>query len=100
HQEFQPAASTSISNSETSHGQTVPVEDAHRQPYAASGNADADLWLRSAIVGRRGQAAGVPDLDLRVQDGRGRAGLLRFRLRPARAAGRDGRGPSLFALQS
>ena len=87
-------------DSEAGHGETVSVEDPHRQPHAASGNADAELRLRSATVGRRRQAAGVSDLDLRVPDRRRRPGLLRLRLGPARAAGGNGRGPGLFAVQS
>ena len=55
------------------------------------GNADAELRLRSAAVGRRGQAAGVPDLDLRVQIGGRGARLLRLRLRPQGAAERHRR---------
>src|SRR5437879_13392067 len=96
--EFQRTARISI-NSEIGHGKTVSVENPYRQPYVASGNADADLWLRFAALGRRHQAAGFSDLDLRLQDGRRWAGLLRFRRRPARAAVRDGRGPRLSALQ-
>src|SRR5882724_3076087 len=70
-------------DSEARHGETVSVQDPHRQPHAASGNADAELRLRSAIVGGRRQATGIPDLDLRVSDRRRRPGLLRLRLRPA-----------------
>ena len=67
---------------------------------AASRNADAELRLRPDALGRRGQAAGVPDLDLRVQHRRGRPRLLRLRLGPQAAAGRHRRRPRLFALQS
>src|SRR5215208_1169092 len=72
-----------------SHGETVSVEDPHRQPHAPSRNADAELRLRSAIVGRSGQTTGFPDVNLRLQDRRRRAGLLRFRLWPARASRGD-----------
>src|SRR5882757_4200571 len=84
--------------SEAVHGKAVSVEDSHRQPYAASGNADADLRLRSATVGRSRQTTGVPDLDLRVPDRRGRTGFLRLRLGPARPARGYGRWPGLFAV--
>src|SRR3982074_3864908 len=77
-------------DSETGHGETVSVEDPHRQPHAASRNADAELRLRSATVGRGRQTTGLPDLDLRLEDPRRRTGLLRFRLRSARAARGDG----------
>src|SRR5947209_15533690 len=76
------------SDSETGHGETVSVEDPHRQPHAASRNADAELRLRSATVGRSRQTTGLPDLDLRLQDCRRRTGLLRFRLGSARASRR------------
>src|SRR3954469_23004128 len=39
-------------DSEAGHGQTVSVEDPHRQPHAASRNVDAELRLRSATVRR------------------------------------------------
>src|SRR6202521_4971756 len=42
-------------DSEAGHGETVSVEDPHRQPHAASRNAHAELWLRSATVGRSRQ---------------------------------------------
>src|SRR5258708_6661053 len=87
-------------DSETGHGETVSVEDPHRQPHAASRNADAELRLRSATVGRSRQTTGLPDLNLRLQDRRRRTGLLRFRLGSARASRGDGRGPGLFAVQS
>ena len=32
-------------DSEAGHGQTLSVEDSHRQPHAASRNADAELRL-------------------------------------------------------
>src|SRR6202040_3501678 len=80
-------------DSETGHGETVSVEDPHRQPYAASRNADAELRLRSATVGRSRQTTRFPDLDLRLQARRRRTELLRFRLGSARASRRDGRGP-------
>jgi hypothetical protein len=51
-----------------------------------------------AAVGGRGQAAGVPDLDLRVQFGRGGPRLLRLRLRPQASRQRAaGRGSSIRA---
>src|SRR3981081_3988380 len=73
-------------DSEIGHGETVSVEDPHRQPHAPSRHADDELRLRSATVGRGRQTTGLPDLDLRLQDRRRRTGLLRFRLRSARAA--------------
>src|ERR1700676_676366 len=73
-------------DSEAGHGETVSVEDPHRQPHAASRNADAELRLRSATVGGSRQTTGLPDLDLRLQDRRRRTGLLRFRLGSARAS--------------
>src|SRR5437588_7946688 len=87
-------------HSETGHGETVSLEDPHRQPHAASGNADAELRLRPATVGRGRQTTGVPDLDLRLSDRRRRTGLLRFRLGSARASRGDGRGAGLFTVQS
>src|SRR6266699_5421300 len=86
-------------DSETGHGETVSVEDPHRQPHAASRNTDAELRLRSATVGRSRQTTDLPDLDLRLSDRRRRPGLLRFRFGPARASRGDGRGPGLFAVQ-
>src|SRR5260370_9658618 len=77
-------------DSETGHGETVSIKDPHRQPHAASRNADAELRLRSATVGRSRQTAGLPDLDLRLQDRRRWTGLLRFRLGSPRAARWDG----------
>lgn len=50
-------------------------------------------------LGRGGQAAGVPHLHLRFQDGRGWPRLLRLRVGPPRAARREGGGPRLFTLQ-
>src|SRR6202790_3180237 len=94
----QPTAAFSNPDRETGHGETVSVEDPHRQPYAASRNADAELWLRSATVGRSRQTTGLPDLDLRFQDRRRRTGLLRFRFGSARASRGNGRGPGLFAV--
>src|SRR5215216_5630270 len=81
-----PLATIPIQTARQSHGETVSVEDPHRQPHAPSRNADAELRLRSAIVGRSRQAAGLPDVDFRVQDRRRRAGLLRFRLGTTRAS--------------
>src|SRR6267143_5436175 len=87
-------------DSEAGHGETVSIEDPHRQPHAASRNADAELRLRSATVGRSCQTTDLPDLDLCLSDRRRRQGLLRFRLGSARASRGDGRGPGLFAVQS
>src|SRR6266446_8082070 len=87
-------------DSEAGHGETVSIEDPHRQSHAASRDADAELRLRSATVGRSRQTTGLPDLDLRLQDRRRRTGLLRFHLGSARASRGDGRGPGLFAVQS
>ena len=62
----------------------------HRQPQAHARDAHARLWLRSASFGGGGKAAGVPDIDLRVQERRARQGVLRLcgrdgaSLRPAR----------------
>src|SRR6266545_98037 len=64
-------------DSETGHGETVSVEDPHRQPHAAPRNADGELRLRSATVGRSCQTTDLPDLDLRLSDRRRRPGLLR-----------------------
>src|SRR3954449_12394861 len=94
-----PAASTNP-DCEADHGETVSFQDPYRQPHAASRNADAELWLRSAAVRGRGEAADLPDLDLRVSDRRRRAGLLRFRRWPARASRWNGGGTGLFAVQS
>src|SRR6266567_3354965 len=47
-------------DSEAGHGETVSVEDPHRQPHAASRNADAELRLRSATVRSR-QTTDLPD---------------------------------------
>jgi hypothetical protein len=67
--------------SEASHGQTFSVEDPHGQPRAASGNADAELRLRSATVGRSRQTTGLPDLDA---EGRRHPRALGFRLAKGR----------------
>src|SRR3954462_4771130 len=77
-------------DSETFHGETVSVEDPHWQPLAASRNADAKLRLRSSTVGRSRKTTDLSALDLRLQDRRGRTGVLRFRLGSARASRRDG----------
>src|ERR1700692_851663 len=46
-------------DSETGHGETVSVEDPHRQPHAASRYAHAELRLRSATVGRSRHTTGL-----------------------------------------
>ena len=67
----------------------------HRQPCAPSGDPDDELRLRAEALGGLGQVPAVPDLDLRVRACRGRQGVLRARLRPARegAGGRAGPDP-------
>ncbi len=87
------------SKSEAVHGKAFSFEDPHWQPSAASGNADAELRVRSAIIGRRCQAPRLPDVDLRLQDRRGRTGLFRLRLRASRATRGNWRRLGLFALQ-
>src|ERR1700721_2704908 len=78
----EPAFGSSVDipnpDSEADHGEAVSVEDPHRQPHAASRNTDAELRVRSSTVGGCRQATRFPDIDLRVQDRRGWAGLLRF----------------------
>ena len=86
-------------DTEVDHGETVSVQDPYRQPHAPSRNADAELRVRSAIVGRRRQAARLPDVHLRLQDRGGRTGLLRLRIWPARAPRGNGRRLGLFAVQ-
>src|SRR5881394_75402 len=81
------------------HGRAASLEDPYRQPRAEARDPDAGLRLRSDLVGGRGQAAGLPDLDLRVRLGRGRPRLLRLCLGPQAAAGGRRRRPGLFALQ-
>lgn len=65
----------------------------------ASRNDDAGLWLRSISVGGRGQAAGIPDLDLLFKTAEEGRRFLRLHVRPQGAARRNGRGAGLFALQ-
>src|ERR1700674_4678495 len=96
---FGPSVDIPNPDSEADHGETVSVENPHRQPHAASRNTDAELRVRSATVGRSRQATRLPDFDLRVQDRRGRTGLLRFRLGSARTSRRYGCGSGLFAVQ-
>src|SRR4028119_613316 len=71
-------------------------EDPHRQPSAPSRDADDELRVRPVLVRGLGQAARLPDLDLRVPNGRGRARFLRRGVGSAGAAARAGRraGPS------
>ena len=71
----------------------------HRQPCAPPGDADDELRLRAAAVGGLGQVPAVPDLDLRVRARRGRQGVLRGGLRPAREGAGGRAGADLLAHQ-
>jgi hypothetical protein len=84
---------------EVDHGETVSVQNPYRQPHAPSRNADAELRVRSAIVGGCRQAARLPDIGLCLQDCGGRTGLLRLRIWPARAPRGNGCRLGLFAVQ-
>lgn len=56
----------------------------HRRTATPSRKSHDGLWLQARMVGRRHQMPHLPDLDLRLQNGRGRQSVLRTRLRTAR----------------